>query len=278
MSNPAMPGLVKVGFTFKHPTQRAKELCGTGIPHPFKVEWSALVKEPRTLESRAHRDLKRCREGKEFFRCALDYAIAVVSKHVPVEQTSETLKPTEKKQSVKRQSVRLAVSEIVSTFERNGEFFAANCDEPIKPSARNAPLGPSHDWDAFLKSSAPKFENRGAYNSTRQPNIVRKDATVSFHDLNMRSGGKDATVSFHDLNMRSGGKDATVSFHDLNMRSGSNGDQSQQSPSSGPSASRIGLVIFFILQLIVGLSHANHSRPHLTNQDYGLKLRQLTRP
>ena len=40
MSNPAMPGLVKVGFTTDTPDVRARELYTTGVPLPFKVEFA----------------------------------------------------------------------------------------------------------------------------------------------------------------------------------------------------------------------------------------------
>ena len=43
MSNPAMPGLLKVGFTTDTPDVRARELYTTGVPLPFKVEFANIL-------------------------------------------------------------------------------------------------------------------------------------------------------------------------------------------------------------------------------------------
>ena len=78
MSNKAMPGLVKIGFSTKHPAIRAIELDGTGLPHKFAVEYCAFVDEPNFLEQRAHKALGRYNEGKEFFRISVETAITCI--------------------------------------------------------------------------------------------------------------------------------------------------------------------------------------------------------
>ena len=40
LSNPSMPGLIKVGKTTTHPDQRMSELHSTGVPTPFILEFS----------------------------------------------------------------------------------------------------------------------------------------------------------------------------------------------------------------------------------------------
>ena len=82
ITNPAMPGLVKIGFSLKDPELRARELGHTGIPHPYRVEYEALVFEPFSIEQRAHTALKAHREGKEWFRCGVDIAVSVVKGNV----------------------------------------------------------------------------------------------------------------------------------------------------------------------------------------------------
>ena len=42
LSNPSIPSQVKVGWTKGRPAARAKELQGTGVPTPFKVETAFL--------------------------------------------------------------------------------------------------------------------------------------------------------------------------------------------------------------------------------------------
>ena len=78
ISNPAMPGLVKVGFSTKDPSLRARELDSAGFPHPFEVEIDFLVDDPREVEQKAHKYLSAYREGKEWFRCDVDIAVEAI--------------------------------------------------------------------------------------------------------------------------------------------------------------------------------------------------------
>jgi hypothetical protein len=80
ITNRAMPGIVKIGYSTKDPKLRAMELEGTGTPHPYEVEFEVLVYNPSEIERRAHRILKHFREGKEWYRCSLDQAITVIQK------------------------------------------------------------------------------------------------------------------------------------------------------------------------------------------------------
>lgn len=76
--NPAMPGLVKIGYSMKDPDLRAVELGHTGVPHPYTVVFDALVEEPRDLEQDVHKKLHDRREGKEWFRCSETDAISTI--------------------------------------------------------------------------------------------------------------------------------------------------------------------------------------------------------
>jgi hypothetical protein len=78
ITNKAMPDLVKVGYSTKDPTLRAKELDGTGVPHAFEVVYDALVFDPREVEQRAHKLLAEFREGKEWFRCSVAVSVRAI--------------------------------------------------------------------------------------------------------------------------------------------------------------------------------------------------------
>lgn len=78
ISNKAMPGIFKIGFTLKDPALRAKELDSTGVPYPFVVEYEILVDEPHALEQRVHKSLRAQREGKEWFRCTFPQAVQTI--------------------------------------------------------------------------------------------------------------------------------------------------------------------------------------------------------
>ena len=81
--NRAMPGLIKVGFSTKDPALRAKELDGTGLPHPDEVVYDALLQDPYKLEQKVHRELAGHREGKEWFRCSVADAITAIRTSAP---------------------------------------------------------------------------------------------------------------------------------------------------------------------------------------------------
>lgn len=80
ITNPGMPGLVKVGFTSKLPEDRAAQLHTTGVPYPFDVEHRCLTMQPHAVELRAHELLADCRisRSREFFRTEPDRAIEAI--------------------------------------------------------------------------------------------------------------------------------------------------------------------------------------------------------
>ena len=69
LSNPSMPGLVKIGKTIRSVEGRANELYQTGVPTPFKVEYSVEAPDCHALELAMHGYFaeKRVSEGREFF-------------------------------------------------------------------------------------------------------------------------------------------------------------------------------------------------------------------
>ena len=79
MTNPCMPGLVKVGMTKSQkrlPSIRANELFTTGVPMPFEVIIEKLVYNPASKENSLHNILSKYSErvniGREFFRVSID--------------------------------------------------------------------------------------------------------------------------------------------------------------------------------------------------------------
>jgi hypothetical protein len=76
MSNPSMPGLLKVGMTMRSPLDRAKELFATGLPTPFKIEIAKRVLTPKQKEKTLHILLSkytdRVSPNREFFRVSVE--------------------------------------------------------------------------------------------------------------------------------------------------------------------------------------------------------------
>jgi T5orf172 domain len=77
LTNPSMHGLVKVGKTTTTPNQRMSELHSTGVPTPFKLEFSISVDDCHKAERLAHKALDKCRvsANREFFRISVKSAI-----------------------------------------------------------------------------------------------------------------------------------------------------------------------------------------------------------
>ena len=73
MTNPAMPGLVKIGMTTRSPEERAQELASTGVPMPFHVAAAWPVDDVRAAERGAHEALARYRvnDQREWFRVSV---------------------------------------------------------------------------------------------------------------------------------------------------------------------------------------------------------------
>lgn len=85
LSNPSMPGLLKVGRCIDGGRARAKQLYQTGVPTPFIVEFELLSDEPETVEEFAHDRLHgfRVNGSREFFRTAVhDAKMAVIGAEI----------------------------------------------------------------------------------------------------------------------------------------------------------------------------------------------------
>jgi hypothetical protein len=81
LTNPAMPGLVKIGLTTRTPTLRAAELSGaTGVPLPYEVAWARAVSDCAFIEGVVHRmlDDRRINGKRESFRCDVATARQVI--------------------------------------------------------------------------------------------------------------------------------------------------------------------------------------------------------
>lgn len=80
LSNPSMPGIVKIGHSVNGGDSRAKAIWTTGVPTKFKVEFEILIDNPQSLERRVHERLSglRINASREFFRCDIFIAVAAI--------------------------------------------------------------------------------------------------------------------------------------------------------------------------------------------------------
>lgn len=78
LTNPTMPGVVKVGQTERHPQIRATELStSSGIPTPFIVEFFIEVTDAVKAEQLVHSELSKVRvsSDKEFVKALRIFCI-----------------------------------------------------------------------------------------------------------------------------------------------------------------------------------------------------------
>lgn len=78
ITNEAMPGLIKIGFSTKDPSLRAEGLSNTGIPTAYTLVYDALVLSPRDVEQRTHKSLISKMAGKEWFRCSIAEGVLAI--------------------------------------------------------------------------------------------------------------------------------------------------------------------------------------------------------
>lgn len=80
LSNPAMPGLVKIGRSIYGGKKRAVDLYQTGVPEPFTLEFEAYLSDPASVEHDLHTNLDeyRINGSREFFRIPVSKAVFYV--------------------------------------------------------------------------------------------------------------------------------------------------------------------------------------------------------
>ena len=81
LSNPAMPGLVKIGRTSHEDANlRLSQLYSTGVPLPFKLEFACKVPNPDEVEAALHEAFgpHRINPKREFFQMEASQAIAIL--------------------------------------------------------------------------------------------------------------------------------------------------------------------------------------------------------
>lgn len=74
LTNPSMPGIVKIGMTTKHPRERMLELSrATACPEPFELLAFFDTHMPEFVEQQIHKSLSQYRvnNAREFFAAPL---------------------------------------------------------------------------------------------------------------------------------------------------------------------------------------------------------------
>lgn len=90
LTNPSMPGLIKIGRTRLDPADRAAQLHTTGVPAGFQVEYACRTPNPEAVEQAMHVAFgpRRVNDRREFFEIEPDQAIAVLALHHQAEPST----------------------------------------------------------------------------------------------------------------------------------------------------------------------------------------------
>jgi len=83
LSNPALPNMLKIGYTKHEPETRAKQIsASTGVALPYKVEWAFQCFNGEQLEQEVHEELAsyRVNQQREFFDIPLVEAQEAIEK------------------------------------------------------------------------------------------------------------------------------------------------------------------------------------------------------
>lgn len=96
LTNPAMPGLVKIGKTTQVEVEsRMKQLYGTGVPVPFDCTFACQVKNATEVEEALHLafGMHRINPNREFFKIEPERVIAIL-KLLKVDEITEQVEQT----------------------------------------------------------------------------------------------------------------------------------------------------------------------------------------
>lgn len=95
LSNPVMPGLVKIGFTTEDDINvRLNGLFQTGVPVPFDVEYACRIPDCKKVERALHRAFhpQRTHARREFFNIEAYQAIAILELFEAIDLTVDVIR------------------------------------------------------------------------------------------------------------------------------------------------------------------------------------------
>lgn len=114
LSNPSMPGQLKIGFTDRTVPERVGELSSvTGVPAPFIWEYGVRVPQAQRIERAVHQELAGCRvnDGREFFSCEIVRAIESILSALELVKPHEVFDRQQKEQAAAAQHKQIHLAE-----------------------------------------------------------------------------------------------------------------------------------------------------------------------
>jgi len=124
LTNPAMPGFVKIGKTAQEDANlRIAQLYSTGVPVPFRLEFACRVEDADAVEEALHIAFgpNRVNPRREFFRIDPEQAIAILRLlHIEDATVEVSQQPTDLDQQSLAAAEQLRSRRPASNFEEMG--------------------------------------------------------------------------------------------------------------------------------------------------------------
>ncbi len=141
LSNPSMPGLLKIGRSKNGAKARAKELNTTGVPEPFEILGEAYICDMITTERNIHELLKEYRynSSREFFKLTYKVCCELINNKYPdiiISEPNENNISSEDYENELRQIKRKKDSFILFA-EENNWFLHRDCFEGHNKTRRD---------------------------------------------------------------------------------------------------------------------------------------------
>ncbi|MBF0258331.1 MAG: GIY-YIG nuclease family protein [Desulfamplus sp.] len=115
MTNKAMPDIVNVSYTMKDPAFRPAEMSHSESPYPYVIEHKFLVEKPHEFEKILTGRLEKQKEGKNWFRCSIEDAVAEI-KNVERVLEDRKLQKTLEAQRIRGTSAALSFMDYLGYF------------------------------------------------------------------------------------------------------------------------------------------------------------------
>ena len=159
LSNRAMPGLVKIGFTMGTVESRAAELSSTGVPEPFEIEYQAECRDAQRVEQQVHQAFKakRLSSGREFFYVTREEARLKIREFACVLDDEARFPVTSEQIESELQRIHVARDEARIKLLKSKEIEARNDERRVAQEAENRKVA-EHELEASQCQCLPKYE------------------------------------------------------------------------------------------------------------------------
>lgn len=127
LTNPSMPGVVKIGCTERLPEERAAELYTTGVPTPFELAayWNVVNKSVIQMERSIHSHLNefRIHGNREFFKLTPEGAKKRINNFLNSQDDLEKKNIERQRQHEAREKENERCRKVIDTWEYNKDAY-----------------------------------------------------------------------------------------------------------------------------------------------------------